>query len=95
MPFLEKELKELMNEHNAYSIRKQKDRLCPPGVPEDNFLFPDRKGKEIELCIFAMSQLHYSYIKRLCRAKIDIQQVCLKNERQKYLYRPTKVFAQI
>ena len=47
MPFLEKELKELMNEHNVYSIRKQKDRLCPPGVPEDNFLFPTEKVKKL------------------------------------------------
>lgn len=38
MPILQKELTEFMQEYNAYGIRKQKDRLCPPGVPEDNFL---------------------------------------------------------
>ena len=27
-------------------IRKQKDRLCPPGSREDNFLFPERQGKD-------------------------------------------------
>ena len=31
-------------EYNAYNVRKQKDRLCPPGVPEDNFHFPERQG---------------------------------------------------
>ena len=30
-----------MQEYNAYSVRKQKDRLCPPGIPEDNFCFPE------------------------------------------------------
>ena len=40
----QKELTEFMQEYNAYNIRKQKDRLCPPGVPEDSFLFPKRKG---------------------------------------------------
>jgi hypothetical protein len=45
MPILQKELSELMQECNAYKIRKQKDRLCPPGIPEDNFLFPERQGR--------------------------------------------------
>lgn len=44
MPILQRQLAEFMHEYNAYSVRKQKDRVCPPGVPEDNFHFPERQG---------------------------------------------------
>ena len=44
MPILQRQIAEFMQEYNAYSVRKQKDRLCPPGVPEDNFHFPERQG---------------------------------------------------
>ena len=45
MPVLKKELAQFMQEYNAYSALKQKYRLCPPGIPEDNFRFPERLGR--------------------------------------------------
>ena len=48
MPILKEELTEFMQEYNAYNVRKQKDRLCPPGIPEDNFRFPERLGEGLD-----------------------------------------------
>ena len=44
MPTLKRELAEFMQEYNAHNICKQKDRLCPPGNPEDDYRFPERLG---------------------------------------------------
>ena len=58
---LQRELNELMQECNIYKIRKRKDRLCPPGIPEDNFLFPERQGREIDKSLMYTELHNYQF----------------------------------